>query len=340
MARVLEERTLSSYPAFSGNAALAPRRREEVSMKDQNYTIGCITQLTDKGVQQTVDVFGDVITRAVNVQSAQMEEGIRAKLIQLGWTPPASGTDMHTNDDKVSASAATCIDSVPLPEPVAMRSTTSDGKILCEPVYTADQLRAYGDERARVIAEDRNCWKSVAEGEAEFRAIADDELKVSEGRVAELETLLKMIATRAANFPDFPMGWHMPEVFKAVGMQAPEQPENDDTLDGLRACVAELEAKLQGESETVFSLLCLLADIRKAAGDPTGKLMQAELVELISALRCKASLYRQVRRQHWFQIAAAEWVGLHGAKDLSERCRKLDDRIAAIAAGGGDGDAA
>lgn len=47
----------------------------------------------------------------------------------------------------------------------------------------------------------------------------------NDGRVAELESLLRMIATRAQNFPDFPIGWHIPEVFKAVGMQMPAPPQ-------------------------------------------------------------------------------------------------------------------
>ena len=36
---------------------------------------------------------------------------------------------------------------VPMPEPVAKRSTTHGGEILCEPVYSAAQLREYGDAR-------------------------------------------------------------------------------------------------------------------------------------------------------------------------------------------------
>ena len=44
-----------------------------------------------------------------------------------------------------------------------------------------------------------------------------------------------------------------------------------------------------------LALLSLIADIRKAAGDPTGKLMQSELVEHIAALRADAERYRHIR---------------------------------------------
>ena len=44
-----------------------------------------------------------------------------------------------------------------------------------------------------------------------------------------------------------------------------------------------------------FRLIGLLADIRKAAGDPTGKLMQDELVAHIAALRANAERYQWLR---------------------------------------------
>ena len=46
-----------------------------------------------------------------------------------------------------------------------------------------------------------------------------------------------------------------------------------------------------------FALLGLLADIRKAAGDQTGKLMQDELVEHIAALREDAERWQWVAKQ-------------------------------------------
>lgn len=47
-----------------------------------------------------------------------------------------------------------------------------------------------------------------------------------------------------------------------------------------------------------LALLSLLADIRKAAGDPTGKLMQDELVAHIAALRVNADRYLWLR-ENW-----------------------------------------
>lgn len=64
-----------------------------MNTKDPRFTLGSITQLTDKGVQQTVDAFGDVATRFINVQVAQMDAAVRAKLIELGWTPPCDQSE-------------------------------------------------------------------------------------------------------------------------------------------------------------------------------------------------------------------------------------------------------
>lgn len=46
-----------------------------------------------------------------------------------------------------------------------------------------------------------------------------------------------------------------------------------------------------------IALLSLLADIRKAAVDATGRLMQDELVASIAALRADAERYRWVAKQ-------------------------------------------
>lgn len=137
---------------------------------------------------------------------------------------------MHTKHAEMNTSGETCIDSVPLPEPEFMTHLGNEA-------YTADQLRAYGDERARALRAEL-----VESMNAEMQARRERDNAVAS--VAELESLLRMIATRAQTFPDFPIGWHIPEVFNAVGMQMPEPPENDDTHDGLRARAAELEAKL------------------------------------------------------------------------------------------------
>jgi hypothetical protein len=131
-------------------------------MNHQNMTIGCITQLTEKGVEQTVDFFGQTIKRAVNVHAAQMEAGFRAKLIELGWTPPRDP-------------AMTTTEEVPMPEPDVYRydhwidgprqawsSIRLDhsftlpgviGYVQGEPHFSLPKLRAYADARcAKLIA--------------------------------------------------------------------------------------------------------------------------------------------------------------------------------------------
>lgn len=53
-----------------------------------NMTIGVITQLTETGVQQTVDFMGHATTRVADVAAFQMDEAVREKLVALGWKPP------------------------------------------------------------------------------------------------------------------------------------------------------------------------------------------------------------------------------------------------------------
>lgn len=45
------------------------------------------------------------------------------------------------------------VSKVALPEPVAKRSTTVDGIILCEPVYTAAQLESYAAAIDAILAD-------------------------------------------------------------------------------------------------------------------------------------------------------------------------------------------
>lgn len=56
----------------------------------EHMQIGCITQLTDNGVEQTtMDGFG-VSVRFANLREQQFNDAVRAKLIDLGWTPPGT----------------------------------------------------------------------------------------------------------------------------------------------------------------------------------------------------------------------------------------------------------
>lgn len=68
-------------------------------------------------------------------------------LSPFDYSKDAAGeqTDMHTNTPELNTSGATCIDSVPLPAPFLVLSHAVPEDT---PVYTADQLRAYGDARA------------------------------------------------------------------------------------------------------------------------------------------------------------------------------------------------
>jgi len=56
----------------------------------EKMTLGSIVQLTDTGVRQEIDILGQVTTRFFNAVHAQADEAIRAKLIELGWTPPGA----------------------------------------------------------------------------------------------------------------------------------------------------------------------------------------------------------------------------------------------------------
>jgi len=69
---------------------------------------------------------------------------------------------------------------------------------------------------------------------------------------------------------------------------------------GAEGPAEDTEAKAEAawsrrEPPADIALLSLLADIRAAAGDPTAKLMQSELVELIAALRADAERWDRTR---------------------------------------------
>lgn len=58
-------------------------------MSDRNKPIlNSIVQLTNDGVAQTTNIAGQIASAFVDVRAQQLEDGIRAKLIELGWTPP------------------------------------------------------------------------------------------------------------------------------------------------------------------------------------------------------------------------------------------------------------
>lgn len=73
----------------------------------------------------------------------------------------------------------------------------------------------------------------------------------------------------------------------------------EDILPSERADLQEASRRLRNSPESPdgsFSLLGILADIRAAAGDPTGRLMQDELVAHIRALRANDERYRWLRK--------------------------------------------
>ena len=76
-----------------------------------------------------------------------------------------------------------------------------------------------------------------------------------------------------------------------------------------------------------MALLSLLADIRKAAGDPMGKLMQSELVEHIAALRADAERYRWLRNESidypYAETIASPWC-VYGSDSDAYPSRPID----------------
>lgn len=54
-----------------------------------NRMIRVSTDLTETGVVQKMDVMGEISYRFVHLCGTQMDEAIRKKLIEMGWTPPA-----------------------------------------------------------------------------------------------------------------------------------------------------------------------------------------------------------------------------------------------------------
>lgn len=70
--------------------------------------------------------------------------------------------------------------------------------------------------------------------------------------------------------------------------------------------LGKMRLRAEAAEGLAYSVLNLVADIRKAAGDPHGKLMQDELVELIAR-----------QREECDQMRAAEYARL-GGSDASQ----------------------
>ena len=84
-----------------------------------------------------------------------------------------------------------------------------------------------------------------------------------------------------------------------------------------------------------IALLSLLADIRKAAGDPTGKLMQDELVASIAALRADSERLNYIERtfsgmtcrERYLPVTMIWGKGCNG-RTIREACDKYMKRDA------------
>ena len=136
---------------------------------------------------------------------------------------------MHTNDEKVSASAATCIDSVPLPTPCVHGGTYESANF---EYFTADQLRAYGDERARAAL--RPILRQIGH-EQYARAVAkygptDDPYSQALARVAELEDKLAEAEGRLRSIAD-----HCRDVYAIVPSLPIEPSTMESATDALHA---------------------------------------------------------------------------------------------------------
>lgn len=65
-----------------------------------NLTIGCITQLTDGGVSQSIYDGGHAQRmELLDIAARHLDEAIKAKLVELGWTPPGEARKPLTPDE-------------------------------------------------------------------------------------------------------------------------------------------------------------------------------------------------------------------------------------------------
>jgi hypothetical protein len=58
-------------------------------MSMHDYKLSVDTFITPEGVEQHVDFMGSITKHVVKVTADQMEDAVRKKLMELGWTPPA-----------------------------------------------------------------------------------------------------------------------------------------------------------------------------------------------------------------------------------------------------------
>ncbi len=120
---------------------------------------------------------------------------------------------------------------------------------------------------------------TLPSGEAVFHSA------LSLGRFAELVAkqaqnleMLRMIATRARNFPNYPLGYHIPEVFAAVGEQPPEpqaqEPVNvwqravDDELVSAHLGIANNDATYAQAKLKLHELICWSIQVDKDLSAP------------------------------------------------------------------------
>lgn len=199
---------------------------------------------------------------------------------------------------------------VPLPEPRDVWTLPAPDPATW-PLYGASQVYAIADERCANLQEE-----------------VDSKQKQIHRRANAMNAVYAELQRVAPWSESNDMDW-ADEMIVGIGLLAQE-----------RARVAELERELSESQEVQFALLGLLADIRKAAGDPTGKLMQAELVDEIADLQRDAQRYQWLRDESGDEASAPYVCGVHGAPmgdDGWLTGELLDEAIdAAIAAGGGD----
>ena len=92
-----------------------------------------------------------------------------------------------------------------------------------------------------------------------------------------------------------------------------------------RSVAFDATARLEAEKDEEYSLLGLLADIRDAAGDPEGKLMQDELVEHIRAIYDLGEAHKRACLAWESAMMAA--VGEDGVNDALKKIVDLQNKI-------------